>query len=44
MGDKSPKSISKNKKQKDTEKSKADKKAQEQVDAKKTNAFSPKKS
>jgi hypothetical protein len=43
MGDKSPKSIGKNKKQKDTKKDDAAKKAQALTDAKKSNAVNPKK-
>jgi hypothetical protein len=43
MGDKSPKSIGKNKKQKTDEKDKANKKAQMQADSKKVNVFSSKK-
>jgi hypothetical protein len=43
MGDKSPKSIGKNKKQKDNEKVKTAQKAQAQIDAKKSNAINPKK-
>jgi|GEM_PF-6017118 len=43
MGDKSPKSIGKNKKQKDSEKVKTAQKAQAQIDAKKSNAINPKK-
>ncbi len=42
MGDKSPKSIGKNKKQHDSDKVKATQKAQAQNDAKKVSAFKPK--
>ncbi len=43
MGDKSPKSINKNKKQKDIEKVKAARKAQADIDAKKKpGTFNPK--
>lgn len=43
MGDKSPKSISKDKKQKDSKKLKETQKAQADIDAKRINAFTPKK-
>jgi hypothetical protein len=43
MGDKSPKAIGKNKKQKDGDKVKAEKKAKDEKDAKAVNAFKPKK-
>jgi len=43
MGDKSPKSIGKNKKQKEDDKAKAVKKAKDDKDAKAVNAFKPKK-
>ena len=42
MGDKSPKSIGKNKKQHDSDKVKATQKAQAQTDAKKVGVFKPK--
>ncbi|HQO01659.1 MAG TPA: hypothetical protein PLI62_05265 [Spirochaetota bacterium] len=43
MGDKSPKSIGKNKKQKDTKKDDAARKAKALTDAKKDNTGNPKK-